>query len=864
MVNSEEFKQYLSGFFDGDGSIAVEKFNGGYTIRIKFSQSNEKFVETIKRHYPFLHKTNTSQRRDNSRIEFELRAAGIQIKGLVRDLMNYSILKYEQLLEADKFFELIGVRNKTDEKEAIYLKLRELKKHSTLKPYERLNKIYIAGLLDAEGCIQVNGNSFSVGIVRKSDTVILEKIAEMYNNTNKISNYTINFHGRNCKQILNDILPFCIYKTPQIQAGLKYIETIGVEITNEIRMIREQCDEFLCDEKRVDFDKTDLRFKNQIHHKNYIIRCINEFKKMSYHDTIMYCKMKEIEEMKTFEKFDDKIFNLSYDEWSDFNIQPVLEFCETTNQHQMFNYYRKKTSSLPSNAVMGKSIRILVKDQLSNKYIGLMTLSSDIYNLGPRDNLLNWNKKNKDKQLNENLMNLTCCVPLQPFGFNTNGGKLIASLAFSKEIFDYHLEKYKTPLLAILTTSINGKSIQYDRLDCMKMIGYTKGYGSVNIPNELYKVCKEYNDIWKVIPKDRRPDKLSFFKSLIRHLKLPQKILLHNRQRGIYFGFLFSSKMENQYNINELNSVQTIYSKWKSRWCDKRIHNVIANDTIKTELNLYTLDSFKGIIKYQLPRNKKIFTDQLIKEVLSYKTQIYTQEQVCDLLNAKYNIDLVKNDISRIYMGTIAPKNRDREYLELVSMKANKRKLSDPEIYFIIDALEKDISYSDILIQFNKKFNKTITKGSISDIKNKKLEPYLDRPIETPVHVLKVMDPNDKFRLLNDEQLLQIIRMKSQKLTTQEVADFIKLNFNVTINRNFVSKLWNGEINFDEKITNLTDYQQMLSNTKQRTIKNRKFTDEEIEWVKTNHLDKSLLERSKLFQIKFDKTITKTYISNLT
>jgi hypothetical protein len=26
---SEDFKQYLSGFFDGDGCIAVEKQNGG-------------------------------------------------------------------------------------------------------------------------------------------------------------------------------------------------------------------------------------------------------------------------------------------------------------------------------------------------------------------------------------------------------------------------------------------------------------------------------------------------------------------------------------------------------------------------------------------------------------------------------------------------------------------------------------------------------------------------------------------------------------------------------------------------------------------------------------------------------------------
>lgn len=32
MDTSENFKQYLSGFFDGDGSITVEKMKGGYTL----------------------------------------------------------------------------------------------------------------------------------------------------------------------------------------------------------------------------------------------------------------------------------------------------------------------------------------------------------------------------------------------------------------------------------------------------------------------------------------------------------------------------------------------------------------------------------------------------------------------------------------------------------------------------------------------------------------------------------------------------------------------------------------------------------------------------------------------------------------
>jgi hypothetical protein len=856
---SEDFKQYLSGFFDGDGCIAVEKQNGGYTLRIKFSQSNQEFVNAIKRHYPFLNKTNTSQRRDNSRIEFELRASGIQIKPLVQDLLKYSILKYEQLLEANRFFELIGVQNKSTEKEAIYLKLRELKKKSVLKPYDRLNKIYIAGLADAEGCITAtsNSNAITFGIVQKSDTRILEKIAEMYNNTNKISNYTIYFHGTNCKPILTDIQPFCIYKAPQIKSALDFIQTINCK-DEESKTTRLRSIQIISDEKHVDYNKNDIQFKSQEHHKIYIIECINKFKEMSYNDSLIYCKMKEIEEMKVVTKIENRIFNLK--SWAEFDINPVLEFCENSNQLQMYNYYRKKVSSLPSNKVMGKAIRILVKDSKSDKYIGMMCLSSDVINLGERDSYIGWDKETKEQQLNKNLMNLTCCVPLQPFGFNTTGGKLLASLAFSKEVYDYYLKKYNEPLLAIITTSINGKSIQYDRLECMKLIGYTKGFGSVNIPKELFDVCKEYNDIWKVIPKDSRPDKMSFFKYLLKHLNLSQNILFHNHKRGIYFGYLFKSKMDiiQGFDLDELKTVNQIYLKWKMRWCDNRLANLISRNMIKTTLDLYTPDNFTDCVKYILPTHDTTFTDQLIKEVLTYKSQIFTREEICEKLNKKYNINLNKNNISQIFTGKILPKIQDQEYHNLIELKVSRKKVTDEEIYFILDNLEDKM----ILEKFNSKFNKKISKATISDIRNNKLKPYFER--KRPILKEKTqLKPEDRFNLLSDEQLIQIMKMKSQKLTTQDVSDFIKENFHIIINRNFISKLFNGEVDLPENILNSDDYKMMIANTKQRTVKAKKFTEEEIDWIKINNTELSLGERCRLFEKKFNKTITKTYLSKL-
>ena len=55
----------------------------------------------------------------------------------------------------------------------------------------------------------------------------------------------------------------------------------------------------------------------------------------------------------------------------------------------------------------------------------------------------------------------------------------------------------------------------------------------------------------------------------------------------------------------------------------------------------------------------------------------------------------------------------------------------------------------------------------------------------------------------------------------------------------------------------------MIQNTKQRTVKSKKFTKDELEWVLSNNLDKSLSQRVILFQEQFNKTITKTYLSKL-
>lgn len=72
-------------------------------------------------------------------------------------------------------------------------------------------------------------------ITQKSDQQILRIIASKYSNENSIDNYAISFYGKNCEEIINDIMPYCSYKVPQLKAAKSIIQTLSFELTSEVR-----------------------------------------------------------------------------------------------------------------------------------------------------------------------------------------------------------------------------------------------------------------------------------------------------------------------------------------------------------------------------------------------------------------------------------------------------------------------------------------------------------------------------------------------------------------------------------------------------------------------------------------------------
>lgn len=323
-----------------------------------------------------------------------------------------------------------------------------------------------------------------------------------------------------------------------------------------------------------------------------ILKIINKEEKTLKEQILELCKNVKPFEHEKFYYDHDYYKNLIFTAQNIDDVKKIkiqLEFVENKEQKDIWNYYRRYISSLKiskNSKLIGRQIHILVKDNITNKYLGILSFSSDTYSMESRDKYIGWSNEIKKENL-KYIMNMSTCVSLQPFGFNFNGGKLIASLAFSKEVLSYFKEKYEyDDLLGITTTSLYGKSIQYDRLKNLKYLGNTKGHSSYKVPSEVTKLCneflkKEYNYNYEL------KKKFIILQKTFDILNLPKEDILSDNPKGIYFGFTYpeSKKILKSIDIKNvkltttnIKSATEIFDWWIDRWAIQRYNNLIKNN----------------------------------------------------------------------------------------------------------------------------------------------------------------------------------------------------------------------------------------------------------------------------------------------
>ena len=329
--------------------------------------------------------------------------------------------------------------------------------------------------------------------------------------------------------------------------------------------------------------------------ENAIKSKLLSIKKEDTIENIQYIKQQQIRELykhytnEEIEYYKELEFNGDIEDVK--SIQISLEFVENELQEKMFDYYRNVVSSIPHYNIPGRQVKILIKDNNTKKYLGLLQLTIDLLVNANKNKFLQINEKDYGKYkkiIRDCGVNISICVPLQPFGFNYCGGKLLSMLAFSNDIYNYYYKRYNIKIAYIITTSINGKSIQYSRLKCLKYIGLTDGYGTGHIQDDIVNECKKF--IIHKYPKYniKKMSKHTILNLVIKTLNLNHDILNHGQKRGIYIGLTsknsckyISEKLKDKsWKPDLLESTQNIYEQWLEKYAIKRYKHLSKTNRI--------------------------------------------------------------------------------------------------------------------------------------------------------------------------------------------------------------------------------------------------------------------------------------------
>lgn len=285
-------------------------------------------------------------------------------------------------------------------------------------------------------------------------------------------------------------------------------------------------------------------------------------------------------------------------------IDPIIEVCETQRQKDLFRIFRYYWSS-PYSDYVGRRIKILIRDRaLPNKpVIGIAALGSPIIHIPERDEFIGWDKKTRTKNLIYT-MDAFVIGALPPYNYLL-GGKLISLLLASNEVRKIYHDKYKgkvtiidkrvaNSLVGIFTTSLYGKSSQYNRLKYQdnllyNHIGYTKGYGTLHLSKETIQEMVKFLKSKNIDVNHRFGDGPSWVMRVIAAagelVGFDSDFLLkHSFKRSIYFVPLAKNyreflndeiKRPKYYNYTKKELVKY----WKERWFENRKRNpdVITN-----------------------------------------------------------------------------------------------------------------------------------------------------------------------------------------------------------------------------------------------------------------------------------------------
>ena len=318
------------------------------------------------------------------------------------------------------------------------------------------------------------------------------------------------------------------------------------------------------------------------------------------------------------------------DMFNDFSVEPKdMNFEIEVIEGKMFTPTTQIITSLPLESQIGRQIMMGIKETNSNKYVGFIRMASPVLAIKPRNDY--FGEKVVATQVNRSMINGAIIVPVQPFGYNCLGGKLLALIACSHEVRNMLKEKYgeKIETCFMETTSLYGdlKGVsQYDGLKpFMRYQAMTESDVFLFPTTEVYEPIRRRmrelygKEEWNgntVDPKPSGPKMREFNKAIsilknhLRHydeeaykefhLFTKESMKAKTKKRYYYSNFGFDNVKEHVNSQGEVplkegqnfhkHNLDYMYEWWKKK-AQKRWEKLNSEGRIRTELEIYTEDS---------------------------------------------------------------------------------------------------------------------------------------------------------------------------------------------------------------------------------------------------------------------------------
>jgi hypothetical protein len=294
-------------------------------------------------------------------------------------------------------------------------------------------------------------------------------------------------------------------------------------------------------------------------------------------------------------------------------LQPVMKL-HNGDLAETWNAIRTFSSTMKNNSNIGRNLFYTIEDEVTQKYLGVICISSDFLDLTPRDNAIGWSRDIKTSQsmINHTAIGSTI-VPLQPLGYNYMGGKLLALLCLADKVQKDWKERYGDVLVGVTTTSLYGNTksnglSQYDGLEHWNKMGFSSGSVAFEPSRATKRMIfdwlkenhtKKYFEWWEAKNKQGLPLKRDHKNRSLHFaypkLGIPKELTRTEHQRGIYFSPLYDNTSE--YLRKEIGddklvksfdtSLEALTNIWKTKYAKGRISMLKKKNTVSYETLFY-------------------------------------------------------------------------------------------------------------------------------------------------------------------------------------------------------------------------------------------------------------------------------------